>query len=110
MFKEGEKIYFLDARDGIIQAARFMENTEEGVWIKISGHAVNTFVYKDNCAVTVCRDPEQALANLEAIKNNLRVRLLQDNFYIRDIVLRLEKSEGKLYAGIVGEILDNCNK
>lgn len=107
MFKEGEKIYFLDVRDGIIQAARFMENTEEGVWIKISSHAINTFVYKDSCAVTLCSDHQQALDNLEAIKNKLRVRLLHDNFYIRDVVHRLEKSEGKLYAGIVGEILDS---
>lgn len=107
MLKEGEKIYFLDVRDGIIQAARFMENTEEGVWIKISGHAINTFVYKDSCAVTLCSDHQQALDNLEAIKNKLRVRLLHDNFYIRDVVHRLEKSEGKLYAGIVGEILDS---
>ncbi|OPX43490.1 hypothetical protein CLHUN_26370 [Ruminiclostridium hungatei] len=110
MFKEGEKVYFIDTRDGIIQAAKFMENTEEGMWITISGHTVNTFVYKDTCAITVCRDSEQARDNLEAIKNNLRARLLKDNFYIRDIALRLEKTEGKLYAGIVGEILNNCNK
>ncbi len=107
MFKEGQKIFYVDTRDGIIETARFIEKTSDGTWIRIDGHAINTFVYSDYQDKSLFEDLAQAETGLENYKINLKSRLLKNNFFIKDILLRLEKHEGKLYVDVVSEILNN---
>ncbi len=107
MFKEGQKIFYVDTREGIIETARFIEKTSDGTWIRIDGHAINTFVYSDYQDKSLFEDLTQAETGLENYKINLKSRLLKNNFFIKDILLRLEKHEGKLYVDVVSEILNN---
>lgn len=111
MFKEGEKIFYIDTKDGVIESARFIEKTDDGTWIRIEGHAINTFVYADYQDNTIFSDSAGAEAGLEDYKNNLKAKLTKNNFFLKDVLARLEKQEGKLYLSILKEIFDekiNC--
>ncbi len=106
MFKENEKICYIDTREGVILKAKFIETTSDGMWITIKGDAVNTFVYSDNCETVLFPNFSEAQAGLDNYKNKLKTKLLDNNNYRKDIVKRLQKHEGALYAEIIGDILD----
>ncbi len=106
MFDEGEKIFYADIKDGIIYSASFIESIDDGVWIKISGNTINTFIYKDYAEISIYKDLKDAETGLQDYKSSLKAKLLKDDFYIRDILGRLAKTEGKLYVSIIEEILN----
>lgn len=110
MFKEGQKIFYVDIKDGVIETARFIEKTGDGSWIRIDGHAINTFVYSDYQDRTLFADLTQAETGLENFKINLKSKLLKNNFFIKDILQRLEKHEGKLYVNVISEILNKLKQ
>ncbi len=105
MFKENEKIFYIDTHSGAIEEGKFIESTSEGMWIRINGNSLNTFVYSDIWHERIFSDLPQAETVLNAIRSKMKSRLLKDNFFIRDILDRLGKSEGKLYLSIINEIL-----
>ncbi|MDF2985236.1 MAG: hypothetical protein K0R50_746 [Eubacterium sp.] len=106
MFKENEKIFYIDTISGTIEEGRFIEATAEGMWIRINGHSLNTFVYSDIWHERIFSDFSQAQTSLNAIRSKMKSRLLKDNFFIRDILDRLQKSEGQFYLSIINEILN----
>jgi len=110
MFQEGEKIYYVDTKDGIIYYARFIESTDDGVWINIDGNTINTFIYRDNIEITLYKDLNDAKTGLDKYRSNLKAKLLKEDYYLKDILIRLSKTEGKLYTDIIGEILNDLKK
>ncbi len=106
MFDEGEKIFYINTQDGSICSARFIESTDDGVWISIAGNTINTFIYKDNTKISLYRDLKDAEIGLQDYKNSLKAKLLKDDLFISDILTRLARSEGKLYVSIIEEILN----
>ena len=107
MFKENEKIYYIDTREGTIHSARFNELTVDGAWITIKGDAVNTFVYKDKCEVVLFPTLAEAQTGLDNYKSRLKAKLIEDNNYRKDLIKRLQKHEGALYAEIISDILND---
>jgi hypothetical protein len=105
MFKENEKIYFVDTFSGTIREGKFIENNSDGLWINLSGDSLNTFVYSDIISERVFNDFSQAESSLKTIRDNMKTRLSNNNFFVKDIIKRLEKSEGPLYVGVINEIL-----
>ncbi len=111
MFEEGDKIFYLDTKDGVIYPAKFLENTTDGVWIKIDGDAVNTFVYSEDCQSSLYKEKSQAVSGLELYIKNLESRLITNSFFIKDIQPKLLKTEGKIYTDVIVKILkDLVNK
>lgn len=110
MFIEGHKIYYVDTFDGTIHEGRFIENAEDGMWIRLKGLTFNTFAYSDYLGKKVFPDQSSAQAGLETIRSKIKSGLLKDNYFIKDILERLGKSEGKLYLGIIGEILNESTR
>ncbi len=106
MFNEGDKIFYTNTKDGSIYSAQFIESTDDGVWIRISGNTINTFIYKDNTELTLYKDLKDAEIGLQEYKSSLKAKLLKDDYFIRDILARLARNEGKLYVSIIEEILN----
>ncbi len=105
IFTENEKLFYIDIKDGLICEGKFIENNRSGIWIRLKGDALNTYVYSDLVEETVYKDYDSAASGLETIKRNMKARLCKDNLFIKDLFTRLKKSEGALYATIIGEIL-----
>jgi hypothetical protein len=105
MFAKNEKLFYIDIKDGIIQEGKFIENNGNGVWIRLKGDSLNTYVYSDSIEERIFINQNEAQAGLEALRKRLKVRLLKDNSFIEDLLVRLKKSEGNLYASVIVEIL-----
>lgn len=105
MFVKGDKLYYIDTHDGIIYQGNFLEDNSDGIWIKLKGHLTNNFVYSDLVSERVFKDFNHAQTGLETIKNEMKNALLQDDKFVKDILERLRKNEGKLYSSIIEEIL-----
>lgn len=106
MFMKGDKIYYVDTIDGSINEGQFIENAKDGMWIRLKGFSFNTFAYTDYLGEKVFPDLDSAQAGLETIKNKMKAGLLKDNRFVKDIIERLGKVEGKLYLSIIREILN----
>ena len=107
MFEEGDKIFYLNTKDGGIYPAKFQESTTDGAWIRIDGDSVNTFVYSEFCETSLFKEKSQAESGLEGYIKNLENRLLKNNFFISDIRTKLSKTEGKIYAEVIAGILND---
>ncbi|AEY66492.1 hypothetical protein [Clostridium sp. BNL1100] len=105
IFTENEKLFYIDIKEGLICEGKFIENNGNGIWIKLKGDALNTYVYSDLVDERVFKDYGPAAEGLETIKNKMKSRLSKDDAFIKDLLTRLKKSEGDLYATIIGEIL-----
>ena len=105
IFTENEKLFYIDIKDGLICEGKFIENNSSGIWIRLKGDSLNTYVYSDLVEETVYKDYDSAASGLETIKGNMKARLCKDNLFIKDLLTRLKKSEGALYATIIEEIL-----
>lgn len=104
-FTKNEKLYYIDIKDGIIHEGRFIESNGDGIWIRLKGFSLNTYVYYDLIDEEIFKNMEQAEKGLENIKNKMRARLSRDDAFIKDILVRLGKNEGNLYLSVIGEIL-----
>jgi len=105
MFDKGEKIYYIDTHDGTVQEGKFLESTGDGIWLRLKGAGINTFVYSDVINEKVFKDRFHAETGLESLKKGMKARLLDNNRFIDDILGRLRKSEGELYLHIIEEVL-----
>ena len=105
MFEKDSTVFFIDTTDGIIGEAKFLEYENAGIWLKVKGQSVNRFVYSDKENERVFTQKESAEKVLNEIKTGIKKRLLASNMFIDDIINKLEKSEGKLYVGIIKDIL-----
>ncbi len=105
IFSKNEKLYYIDIKDGLIFEGRFIESDSNGIWIRLKGDSLNTYVYCDQVEERVFKDYIPATEGLEGIKQNMKARLLKNDTYIKDLLTRLRKNEGALYATIIEEIL-----
>lgn len=105
LFTQNEKLFYIDIKDGAIFEGKFIEKNGNGIWIRLNGDALNTYVYSDLVEERVFNDYCLASEGLETIKSNLKARLLKDNAFIKDLTAKLKKSEGNLYSTIIEEIL-----
>lgn len=105
MFVKDEKIYYIDLNDGTIHEGSFLESNREGVWLRLKGYAVNTFVYSDSVEERVFKDKTSAEAGLGRLRSKMKARLLENNRFIEDILQRLGKQEGNFYISVIKEIL-----
>ena len=105
VFSENEKVFYVDIKDGLIFEGKFIESNGNGIWIRLKGDSLNTYVYSDLVKETVFKDYDGAVEGLATIKKNMKARLSKDDSFIKDLLTRLKKSEGNLYATIIGEIL-----
>ncbi len=105
VFSENEKVFYVDIKDGLIFEGKFIESNGNGIWIRLKGDSLNTYVYSDLVEERVFKDYDSAAEGLEAIKINMKTRLSKGDTFIKDLITRLKKSEGNLYATIIGEIL-----
>lgn len=105
LFTENEKLFYVDIKDGIIFEGKFLEKNGNGIWIRLKGDALNTYVYSDLVEERVFKEYSLAADGLETIKKNLKSRLSKDYTFINDLTSKLKKSEGDLYATIIEEIL-----
>ncbi|EPR13465.1 hypothetical protein [Ruminiclostridium papyrosolvens] len=108
IFTQNEKLFYIDIKDGLICEGKFIESNGNGIWIRLKGDSLNTYVYSDLVEERVFKDYGSAAEGLETIKNNMKARLSKDDMFIKDLLTRLKKSEGDLYANIIVEIL--CEK
>ncbi len=83
MFKENEKIFYIDTISGTIEEGKFIEATAEGMWIRINGHSLNTFVYSDIWHERIFSDFLHADNALNSIRSKMKSRLLKDNFFYK---------------------------
>ena len=105
MFKPKDRVYYINLMSGAIEEARFVEYDSDGLWIRVKGQSVNTFVYSDLEKERVFPSFETAETGLNAVKSGIRARLLADNRIIDEIAAKLEEKEGKVYVSVVREIL-----
>ena len=105
IFTENEKLFYIDIKDGLICEGKFIENNSNGIWIRLKGDSLNSYVYSDLVEERVFKGYDSAAEGLEAIKINMKTRLSKGDTFIKDLITRLKKSEGNLYATIIGEIL-----
>lgn len=61
MYKELDKVFYIDVFDGIVKEGDFIENDKNGLWIKVKGESANTFVYSDMADKRVYKQMETAV-------------------------------------------------
>lgn len=105
MYKEMDKVFYIDIVDGVVKEGNFMEYDNDGLWIRIKKENMNIFVYSDLVNEWVYKQRDSAETGLVRIRSEMKARLLQNNLFINDICKKLEQHEGKLYVGIIIEIL-----
>lgn len=105
MFNEGEKLYYIDIHDGVIREGKFIESNNDGMWIRLKGYTVNTFVYEAFIGERVFKEMEHAKTGLENLRSSMKAKLLKDNHFIDDIIKRLGEHEGAFYVSLIKEIL-----
>ncbi|WP_024831286.1 hypothetical protein [Ruminiclostridium josui] len=105
-FSKNEKIFYIDIKEGLICEGKFIESNGNGIWIRLKGDSLNTFVYSDLVEERVFKEYGSAVEGLEAIKNKIKARLSKDDTFIKDLLTKLRKSEGNLYATIICDILN----
>ena len=105
MYKVLDEVFYIDIFDGIIKEGEFLEYENDGVWLRIVGERENIFVYSDLVDERVYKKRDEAKAGLVRIRTEMKARLLRNNLFINDICNKLEQHEGKLYIGIIKEIL-----
>ena len=109
MDKGLNKVFYIDIFNGIVKEGSIIENENDGLWLKLKGESMNTFVYADLLDKIVYKQKDDAETALVKIRAEKKTRLLQNNFFINDICEKLEQHEGKLYTEIVKEILQEKN-
>lgn len=105
MEERGGRLFYIDLEDGIIQEGKLIEYSSEGLWVRLKGETVNTFVFSDRVKERVFADLESAEAGLSAIRAQTKARLLKNDYFIEDILGRLRKHEGNFYIQLIQEIL-----
>ncbi len=105
MGKQLIKLFYVDIFDGVVKEGEFIENDQDGLWIKVKGEYTNTFVYSDTLDARIFEERDLAEIGLAKIRADLKAKLLENNLFIQDICKRLEQHEGKLYVGVIKEIL-----
>ncbi len=103
--EQGGRLFYIDLEDGVIQAGNLIEYSSEGLWVRLKGDTVNTFVFSDRRKERVFADRESAEAGLSAIRAQTKARLLKNDYFIEDILGRLRKHEGNFYVQLIQEIL-----
>lgn len=109
MLKKGQKIFYIDASDAIVREGRFAgydDRDTGGAWLRLQGQSVNLFVYPENIDRLVYLSLTDAEAGLEAMREEMRQLLQQNNKYIDDVCSRLSKYESRLYIEIIRQILE----
>ena len=105
MFDELNKVFYIDVFDGAVKESVIIEKDKDGLWIRVKGSSTNTFVYSDILDQRIYLQRDEAVAALDKIRTGMKARLLLGSLYIRDICKKLEHNEGKLYTGVIREIL-----
>lgn len=106
MDKQLSKLFYVDIFDGVVKEGEFIENDQDGLWIRVKGEYINTFVYSDTIEARIFEERDLAETGLAKIRADLKAKLLENNLFIKDICKRLEQHEGKLYVGVIREILE----
>lgn len=110
MFKKDDDIYFINLYEGRIQKAKFLEYDKDGAWIKINGESINTFIYSDQIDERIFPEESQAQYGLALLRARMKARLLNNNYYIEDIISKLSKHEGAFYLELIREILEEKSR
>ena len=105
MYKEHDKVFYIDIFDGDVKEGDFIEYDKDGLQIRVKGESANTFVYSDMPDKRDYKQRDDAETGLDKIRTGMKTRLLQNNLFINDICKKLEQHEGNLYIGIIKEIL-----
>lgn len=105
MYKELDKVFYIDIFDGIVKEGDFMGYDKNGLWTRIKEESANIFVYAGLAEERVYQQRDCAETGLVRIQTGMKARLLQNNLFISDICKKLEQHGGKLYIGIIKEIL-----
>jgi hypothetical protein len=106
MYNELDKVFYIDIFDGIVKEGNFKEYAKKGLWIRINEEGENVFVYSDLNDEKVYNQRDSAEAGLVKIRAEMMVKLLQNKLSFNDICKKLEQYVGKLYVGIIKEILN----
>ena len=106
MYKEQDKVFYIDIFDGIVKEGDFKEYVKKGLWIRINEESENLFVYSDLNDEKVFDQRDSAEAGLAKIRTELMAKLLLTKLSFNEIDKEREQNVGKLYAGIVNEILN----
>ena len=105
MYKEFDKVFYIDIYDGIVKEGDLMEYDKNGLWIRIKEESASILVYSYLTDERVYKQRDSAEAGLVRIQTGVKARLLQNNLFINDICKKLEQHEGKFFVGIIKEIL-----
>lgn len=103
--EQGGRLFYIDLEDGVVQEGNLIEYSNEGLWVRLKGDTVNTFVFSDRRKERVFANRESAEAGLSAIRAQTKARLLKNDYFIEDILGRLRKHEGNFYMQLIQEIL-----
>lgn len=105
MYDEMSRVFYIDVFDGVVKESVIIEKDKDGLWIKVKGSSTNTFVYSDILDQRIFEQKDEAVAALDRLRTAMKARLLPGSLYIQDICKKLEHNEGKLYTGVIREIL-----
>ena len=105
MYKEYEKVFYVDDFNGVVKEGKIIENEKDGLWIRLKGDIVNTFVYFELIDKKVYKKKEEAQESLDGIRRDMKTRLEKNYFFIDDICDRLQKCEGGFYTDVIREIM-----
>lgn len=106
MYKELDKVFYIDIYDGIVKEGNFMKYVKKGLWIRINEENENVFVYSDLTDEKVYSQRDSAEAGLVKIRTEMMAKMIQSKLSINDICIELEQHVGKLYGGIIKEIFN----
>lgn len=104
-FKEKSVLFYIDIFEGEVKQAKFIEQETQGIWIKIDSEVVNTFIFEDKVDSRVFFDETIATVALAEYRKTFKADLIKENKFIEDVLSRLSKTQGKLYMGIIEEIM-----
>jgi hypothetical protein len=105
MYKELDKVFYIDIFDGIVKEGDFKEYVKNGLWILIKEESENVYVYSKLTDEKVYDRRDRAESGLAKMRMGIKASLLQNKLSINDICMKLEQHEGKLYVEIIKEIM-----
>ncbi|MCX7747894.1 MAG: hypothetical protein N2645_13545 [Clostridia bacterium] len=108
MFSKNESVYFIHLSDGVLQEGKFLEYDQSdkgGIWIRLKGQSANKFIFSDDVNRLIYKSREEAFHALEQYRLDFKNKLQDPNELIGYIFKKLISVDGKLYAEVVKEVL-----